>query len=110
LRSVCSTTKTHSDTAFKVPVSFFNRIHIKGIGEYKKLLTRVFAFRFPPFDNPLAALYRRSAIGTKTGPVSDPVGRIAQECSRPESIGEHNQQIATIIAVPILQYTIGCVS
>ena len=70
-------------------------------------LLRVPALLAPPGDDLLAAFDRRGAVGTEAGPVGDPVRRVAQEGGGAEGVGQHDQQVAAIVALPVLQHLVG---
>ena len=65
------------------------------------------AHLLPPGDDLLAAFDRRRAVRTEAGPVGDPVRGMAQEGRRAEGIRQHDQQIAAIELVPVLQNLVG---
>ena len=90
-----------------MPIRFLDCIDVEPVGEDQQPVLRIDTLFAPPRHDALAAFDWRGAVGAEAGPIRNPVRGIAQERRRPEGVRQDDQEIAAIVALPVLQHAIG---
>ena len=98
--------EAQAHAAGEVAIGPLDAVDVQPVGEDQQLVPGILAHCLPPGDDLLASVDRVLGIDAKSAPMRDPVRRIAEKCGGAERVGQHDEKVSVVGALPALQHAV----